>query len=306
MQEGQDRRFSAASDLGAEFLTTRELAELLRIKERKVYELAAAGDVPCSRATGKLLFPRKAVEAWIARSSTGAVVAPGASRAPVFVGSHDPLLEWALRESRAGLASYFDGSLDGVERFAARDAIALGLHVYSPSDGGWNVQLVRERFGHERVVLVEFAWRDRGLIVTPGSETSIRDVASLRGKRVVPRQPEAGCQVLFEHLLAAAGCAAGDIALTPPARTETDAALAVAEGKADAAFGLLGLARQFRLGFVPVVRERFDLLVDRRSWFEPPMQRLVGFCRSDAFRDKARGLRGYDVSGFGGVHFNGS
>lgn len=46
-----------------EFLTVRELAAFLRVKERKVYALAAEGALPCSRATGKLIFPRAAVEA---------------------------------------------------------------------------------------------------------------------------------------------------------------------------------------------------------------------------------------------------
>ena len=53
------------------YLTTRELADLLRIKERKVYDMAAAGEVPCSRAMGKLLFPRAEVEAWLAASASG-------------------------------------------------------------------------------------------------------------------------------------------------------------------------------------------------------------------------------------------
>ena len=30
----------------------------------------------------------------------------------VLAGSHDPLLDWALRESGCGIATYFDGSLD--------------------------------------------------------------------------------------------------------------------------------------------------------------------------------------------------
>ena len=51
--------------------------------------------------------------------------------------------------------------------------------------------------------------------------------------------------------------------------------------------------------------ERFDLLVDRHGWFEPPMQSFIIFCRTDAFADKAAELGGYDVSGFGRVHFNG-
>ena len=48
-----------------EYLTTREVAELLRVKERKVYEMAAAEEIPCRRVTGKLLFPRAELEAWL-------------------------------------------------------------------------------------------------------------------------------------------------------------------------------------------------------------------------------------------------
>ncbi len=289
----------------SDFLTTRELADLLRIKERKVYDLAAADAIPCLRVTGKLLFPRGAIDAWLASHTSGPDGTANEAREQVFAGSHDPLLDWALRESGAGLATYFDGSLDGVERFAARAAVASGLHVRDPESAEWNVPLVARRFARQPVVLVEFAWRERGLIVAPGQETSLRDVTALRGRRVVPRQAAAGSQGLLEQLLATAGVARDDLELIAPAHTETDAALAVLEGKADAAFGLLGLARRHRLGFVPLVRERFDLLVDRRAWFEPPLQGLLAFCNTPAFPAKAAELHGYDVAGFGTVHFNG-
>jgi len=288
-----------------EFLTTRELADLLRIKERKVYELAAADEVPCLRVTGKLLFPREAIDAWLAHHTSGGEAATTGERAEVFAGSHDPLLDWALRESGAGLATYFDGSLDGVERFANRQAIAAGMHVYDTETGQWNVPLVTARFAHQPVVLIEFAWRERGLIVAPDRADAPQEVAGLRGRRIVPRQAAAGSQGLLEHLLAEAGIGADEIEMTSPARTETDAALAVLEGQADAAFGLEGLARRHRLDFVPVIRERFDLLVDRRAWFEPPLQRFADFCGSKPFQDKAREMHGYDVAGLGTVCFNG-
>ncbi|MCE3248266.1 MAG: helix-turn-helix protein, partial [Geminicoccaceae bacterium] len=48
-----------------EFLTTKEVAALLRIKERKVYELVSDNAIPVSRVTGKLLFPREMIEAWV-------------------------------------------------------------------------------------------------------------------------------------------------------------------------------------------------------------------------------------------------
>jgi putative molybdopterin biosynthesis protein len=288
-----------------EYLTTKELADLLRIKERKVYDLAASGEIPCSRAMGKLLFPRAGIDAWLARGSTGSAPARAMERPNVLLGSHEPLLEWSLRESRCGLATFLDGSLDGLERFARGEGLATGLHVYAPTSDEWNVPLVRPRFAAYPVVLVEWAWRDRGLIVAPGDESRTTGFRDLRERRVVPRQSEAGTQRLFEDLLAREGIAQSDIDVTAPSRSEADAALVVLEGNADATFGLLALARQYRLGFVPIIRERFDLLVDRRSWFEEPMQTLLAFCRSDAFRSKTDGMEGYDFSGLGRVHFNG-
>ena len=57
---------------------------------------------------------------------------------------------------------------------------------------------------------------------------------------------------------------------------------------------------------MPVLRERFDLLVDRKAWFEPPMQAFLDFCRSEAFRFKADAMGGYDITGLGKVHFVGA
>jgi len=165
--------------------------------------------------------------------------------------------------------------------------------------------VIRERFGHASVVLVEFAWRERGLIVAPEREAVIPDVKALKGHRVAPRQDGAGSQVLLQHVMEQAGLGPTDVDWADTARTESDAALAVREGKADAALGLHAMAHQLRLGFVPLVRERFDILVDRAAWFDPPLQRLITFCRSSAFLAKAGELAGYDVSGFGNVHFNG-
>lgn len=279
------------------FLTTREVAELLRVRERKVYEMAAEGEIPCRRVTGKLLFPRAEIDAWLA----GGAAAPAEAPPDVVAGSHDPLLDWAIRESGSGLASFFDGSLDGLARVAGRRAIAAGMHVFEPEHEDWNRRHAMARAGSAPVVLIEWATRQQGLIVAPG--LPVASVADLAGRRVAQRQASAGAGLLLAHLLQRAGVV--DVAFVPElARTETDAAAAVASGKADAAPGLEAVARQFGLSFVPTMRERFDLLVDRRAWFEPPMQSLLAFARSDALAAKARDLGGYDLSGLGTVRWN--
>ncbi|MBI1386423.1 MAG: helix-turn-helix domain-containing protein [Rhizobiales bacterium] len=292
-----------------QYLTTRELAELLRIKERKVYELAASGAIPCSKAMGKLLFPRAAVENWLAGGSAGGVgLAGDTSREPlpgVILGSHDPLLEWALRQSRSGLATYLDGSSDGLARFAAREGVAAGLHLRDAASGAWNVPAVRAACPEAPAVLVAFARRRRGLVVAETSRGRIASLADLESARVCPRQPESGAQQLLRDLLAADGLALESLELTPPARSESDAALAVLEGQADVAFGLEAIAHQYRLAFVPLIEEEFDLLVDRRSWFEAPFQSFLAFCSGSAFAARARDLAGYDTAALGRVRYNG-
>jgi len=290
-----------------ELMTTREVAAYLRIKERKIYDLVATGEIPVSRATGKLLFPRDLVEAWVRRrvefkDDTG----PLLPRPTVLAGSHDPLLDWALRESDSEIATFFDGSLDGLRRLAAGRVIGAGIHLFEPETGGWNLGHVERLLAGEPVVLMEWARRRQGLVLPAGNPRGIAGIADLAGCRVIARQPGAGSRVLLDHLLAAAGLAAGDVGvLNSPARSEADVALAVAEGRADAGLAIEGVARQHRLDFVAVAEERYDLALWRRDIFEPPLQRLLAFARTEAFRQRAAGLGGYDVSGFGTIHRNG-
>ncbi|MEO1274234.1 MAG: helix-turn-helix transcriptional regulator, partial [Pseudomonadota bacterium] len=293
------------------YLTTKEVAALLRVKERKVYDLAATGALPCTKAMGKLLFPRGEIEAWLASGAQPPLRSAKSSERrtdeppSVFLGSHDPLLEWALRESRAGIATYFDGSGDGVRRLAEGEGIAAGLHLFDAETGGWNSEGLLGTAATRPVVLIEWARRQRGLIVAESVAERVRGLTDLPGVSIAARQPGAGAEHLFHHLLSEAGIDRTALHIALHARSETDAAQAVAEGRADLCFGLAAVARLYRLDFVPVIEERYDLLVDRRAWFEPPLQALLAFCRSEAMQARAAAQDGYDMAGFGTVHFNG-
>jgi excisionase family DNA binding protein len=283
-----------------EYLTTRETAKLLRVRERQVYDLAAKGQLPVRRVTGKLLFPRAEIEAQL---NVGVEAPAAANRPLVFAGGHDPLLEWALRESRSGIAAFLDGALDGLDRAAAGECIAAGLHV--PEGDDWNVAHVSQRFAHEPWVLIAWARRTRGLILGRGLARRPACLRDVRGLRFQPRQAEAGSEKVLDLLLAREGLSRDDLHLVEHAeRSETDLALAISEGRAEVGLGIAAAARQHNLDFAPLIEERFDLMVWRKAYFDPPFQKLAAFCRSDAFRRRAEALGGYDVSAFGTVRFN--
>lgn len=283
-----------------DYLTTKEVAALLRIKERKVYDLAASGEIPCSRAFGKLLFARGKIEAWLAGSDRENDD-PGGPVPNVFLGSHDPLLEWALRECECAIATLFDSSLDGLERMARGEGIAAGLHLVDAKSEDWNVGPAKESAADRGAVLVTWAWRSRGLLVRPPDREKFSAFEDIAGAALAARQELAGSQRLLMHLLEGAGLAERDLTIAITARTEQDAALAVVEKKADVTFGLEAIAAQFGLAFVPIAKERFDLLVNRRAWFDTPFQTFLAFCASSTFETRASELAGYDISELGHV-----
>jgi excisionase family DNA binding protein len=289
-----------------QMMTTAEVAAYLRLGERKVYDLVQQGGIPCSRITGKLLFPRSLVDAWVIRHVEGAagLIAPP----PVAAGSEDPLLLWALRESGSELAVLGGGSEDGLRRLVEGRCTLAGLHIVDSATGTYNVAAARAVAGLADLVLIAWAWREQGLLTVPGNPlrlTSLADVAA-RGARLVQRQEGAGAQTLLRHLLAAIRLRPEDL---PPigqrASTGAEVATTIADGGADCGLATAAAARRFRLGFVPLHRERFDLAMRRRDYFEPALQKLMALTRRPAFAAKAADLGGYDVGETGAVILNG-
>jgi excisionase family DNA binding protein len=294
----------------SDLMNTQEVAAYLRIKERKIYDLVRQGGIPCMRVGGKWLFPRDRIDQWLER--TGPAMperrsAPAATAPRVMAGSHDPLLEWCVASSDCGLAMLSGGSLDGLERLAAGQAAACGIHILDHETGTYNVPAIERTLSGHDVVAVEWAWREQGLVIAPGNPqgiSSLEDLARHRSK-VAIRPPGSGARVLMDHLLAKAGISLSDLSVTePPVRSELEVGLAVLDGRADAGLAVRAIARQLRLDFVPLHRERYDLVVRRRDYFEPEMQALLAFARSHDALVKAEDLQGYDLSSSGRVWYN--
>jgi putative molybdopterin biosynthesis protein len=288
-----------------ELLTTEEAAVYLRLSERKLYELVANGAVPCTKVTGKWLFPRAALDRWL----IAGLVLPALAQAPappIVGGSHDPLLEWALRESGSGLASLPEGSEAGLRRLARGEIAAAAIHVHrlDGDDEAANLDAVADASGLHDVVVIAYARREQGLVAASGNPLQLRDIADVaaRRARLALRPQGAGAQLLLLALLARAGLAFDALALVKPAcPTGTDIAQAVRSGRADCGIATRAVAQAAGLDFVPLTWERFDLALHQRDYFRPGLQALFKFVRTGAFRDRAAELAGYDVSEAGDV-----
>ena len=286
----------------SDYFTTEELADFLRIKSRKVYDLVSKDSVPHSRVMGKLLFSKVEISNWI--SGKKSRVIENISVPVVLLGSHDPLLELAIKKSKSGIAMSFDGSTQGIERFKLNEGFVSGLHLYDNEENIWNIPIVKKQLSDKAVVLIEWAKRERGLIFKENNNIKNISIENYKGKRLVRRQIGSGSEIYLQYILRTYNLSHDDFKRTEIAYSENDAVHLVLSDKADVTLGLKSEAKKYQLGFCPIITERFDLVVDRKFWFEKPFQDLLNFCKTSDFKEIASNLDGYNIIDLGKVHFN--
>jgi excisionase family DNA binding protein len=290
-----------------ELLTSAEAAAYLRLKERKLYELVAERTIPCTKVTGRWLFPKVDLDRWILsgleRPDGYVPVDPPA----IVGGSHDPLLEWALRESGAELAILAEGSGAGLARFVDGGVLAAAIHLHAldEQEQDANVAALRTGAGLQDAVLVAFLRREQGLLLAPGNPLGLADIKDVaaRGARMALRPRGAGAQLLLLSLLKQAGLELDALGRGPVCATGTDLAQAIRAGHADCGVATRGAAAAAQIDFVPLTWERFDLVMRQRDYFRPPMQKLFAFARTPVFARRAAEMTGYDTDVTGTVRF---
>lgn len=291
-----------------EFLTTSEAADYVRLGERKLYELVTSGAIPCSKVTGKWLFPRHELDLWVLSGLSRPAGMIAADPPPIIGGSQDDLLEWSLRESGSGLASLTEGTARGIDRLQRDEVIAAAVHFHSPitSADDANIAAVRAMPGLHDAVLVGLVRREQGLLLAPGNPKQLHSLFDVlaSGARMAVRQPGAGAQMLLDVLLTRAGAKLKDLhRLEPPCLTGPDLAAAIRAGKADCGIATRAAANSAGLDFVSLVWEDFDLLMRQRSYFRPSIQALVGFMGQKRLKQRAAELSGYDPAPSGQIRF---
>jgi putative molybdopterin biosynthesis protein len=289
-----------------ELLTTDEAAEYLRLSERKLYELVANREVPCSKVTGRWLFPRTALDRWVSAGLIAPVALTQVAAPPIVGGSHDPLLEWALRESHCGLANLPEGSEEGLRRLTRGEVMVAAIHLHrlDGDDETANPDAVAGASGLHDAVVIGFVRREQGIVVAPGNPLGLGDMASIATSRarLAQRPAGAGAQLLLLALLARAGVAPDDLKVAkPPFPTGPDIAQAIRAGRVDCGIATRSVAKAAGLDFVSLTWERFDLVMRQRNYFMKGPQALFEFVRQQGFRERAAELGGYDVSEAGAV-----
>jgi molybdate-binding protein len=264
--------------------------------------------IPCTKVMGKWLFPKDQIDRWLLANLVRPDGTTPAEPMPIVGGSHDPLLEWALRESLSGLATLPEGSEAGLRRFVAGELVAAAIHLHSLEDEAVdaNVEAMQVEASLYDAVLIGFARREVGLLTAPGNPLGLRDLNDVaeRQAQLAVRPEGAGAQLLLLSLLHRAKIPYDRLTLISPAcPTGPDVAQAIRAGRADCGIAIRAVANAAGLDFVPILWERFDLVVRQRHYFRPQLQAFMQFLVRDGVKARAAELGGYDLADAGQVRF---
>lgn len=174
-----------------------------------------------------------------------------------------------------------------------------GTHLRDGASGESNVPAVTRLFPKSSVAVIAFAVWEEGLVTARGNPKNIRTAADL-GRTditIVNREAGAGSRALLDSSLRAAGVPSNKVrGYDRLASGHLAASWQVQSGAADCCVATRAAARLFGLGFVPLVSERYDLVVRKQHLDLPRVQSLLDVLSRSGFRRELGGLGGYDTS----------
>lgn len=297
-----------------DLLNTRELAKYLDINEKKIYSLIFDKALPATKVTGKWLFPKQLVDYWIENHIQNFPALENKlqtfKECLIIVGSNDILLGnilSLLHEKYSNFLPLYSsiGSMRGINALKKGLCHICAAHMLVKDEEEYNFDYLKDNCGKE-FTFINFAYRVQGLIVAPNNSKGIKGILDLGRSdiSIVNRQIGTGTRFLLDYELEKNHIDSQHIkGYDQICLSHLDVGIEILSGRADVGLGIQSIADMLNLDFIPVREERFDLIVDKQLFFDPKIQTLLTFLRSQEVIDYSKRFKGYRIKQMGNIVF---
>jgi molybdenum cofactor synthesis domain-containing protein len=226
------------------------------------------------------------------------------------IGSHDlaiDLLASSIKERSEGnitISSSNIGSMGGLLAIEKGIAHFAGSHLLDTQTGDYNFSYIKRYLKNTQVTLVTLVHRRQGLMIARGNPKNIRGIADLTRSDVafINRQAGSGTRILLDYELQKAGInSAGIMGYRSEEYTHMSVAMAITSGRADVGLGIMAAAQALSLDFIPVARERYDVVIPTNLLKDDRIALLLEIIRSQQFIEQIMALGGYEVEETGKI-----
>jgi molybdate-binding protein/DNA-binding transcriptional regulator YhcF (GntR family) len=233
------------------------------------------------------------------------------SKALVIVASHDLALNMLVSRLRhknpeVKIDVTYAGSLGGLIALQEGRADLAGIHLLDAETGEYNYPYVKHLLPGREMAIVHLAYRIQGLMFAAGNPRRINGIEDLRRPDVtlINRQKGSGTRILLDQELRQLGITPSNVeGYTHEVDTHLAVAGGIAKGEADVGLGIEAAARVSHIDFLPLYRERYDLVIPMENYKNKKIAPLLGVVSSEDFRKAVTEAGGYDTSQTGTTTF---
>ncbi len=294
--------------------TPEEVAQILKISRFTVYEMIKRGDLSAYRIGRKMRVEAQDLELYIQQSKglSPAVLVKAPKPESSLSGQEDFIicgqdvildvlsrhLEKELPHVRC-LRNYV-GSIDGLLALYRGLANVVAVHLWDGDTDTYNIPYVRRLLPGHPALIFNLAYRTAGFYVAKGNPCQITAWPDLikPAVRFVNRECGAGARVLLDEQLRLLSIDRHRInGYRHEEMSHLAVASSVARDEADVGLGIEKVALQVRdIDFIPLQKERYDLVIRKEDAAKPHFQVLLSVLRSPVLRSELAGMGGYDLS----------
>jgi putative molybdopterin biosynthesis protein len=177
-------------------------------------------------------------------------------------------------------------------------------HLLDPETGEYNIPYLERVAPSVKAVVVNLFYRELGFVIARGNPQGITRFEDLARQEVrfINRQAGSGTRLLLDHHLGKAGIPAERISgYDREVFTHIEVGLAILSGEADTGIATAAVSTLLGLDFVPITRERFDMICDQSVFFQKGVQALMEVLNGEIFRKRVERLQSYDFRSAGRI-----
>jgi putative molybdopterin biosynthesis protein len=302
--------------------TIEEIAHILRVSKLTVYDLVKRGELPAYRVGRQMRVDAADLEAYKEKAKSGHKPVPAmpersaqpggeadSSPRSLIISGQDislDILANHLERERKGfrpLRSHA-GSLNSLIALYRGEVDVVSTHLFDGSTGEYNLPYIQRILTGSPYIVVNLISRWAGFYVRQGNPLNIRTWSDLASPRIrmVNREKGSGARVLVDEQLKRHGISARRVSGYESEETShLSVAGAVSRGEADVGVGIEKAARIVGVEFIPLIKERYDLVMIKSDRNEPYIQAILSILRSASYRNELEAITGYDLSQTGQV-----
>ncbi|WP_407313500.1 substrate-binding domain-containing protein [Desulfosporosinus sp. SB140] len=308
--------------------TPEEVAKILKISKFTVYEMIKRGELKAYHIGRKVRVEGADIESYKQKSkgiqspvssdisSSGSLSQPkgsihsGQSEETLVICGQDIVLDILTRYlerqfPHVRFLRRYIGSIDGLMSLYRGLANAVAVHLWDSDTDDYNLPYVRRILPGHPTYIINLLFRFEGFYVAKGNPKNILTWSDLTkpGVRFVNREVGSGARVLLDEQLRILKIHRQDIlGYNDEEMTHLAIASKVARAEADVGLGIEKVAMQVNdLDFIPLKKERYDLVIRQEDLERPHFQALMSILKSSSFQNEVLGIGGYDLSCMGQV-----